>query len=100
MIATLFARCYCATQPGVVAVVARNLDLLGHPDSRRSAPRVFENYARTLADYFWLAGSQVSGVDEPGTDVAAVSRGRISVTPLKIDNTDHSALQALHSWKL
>ena len=56
MVATLFARCYCATQPGVVAVVARNLDLLGHPDPGRSAPRVFENYARTLADYFWLAG--------------------------------------------
>ena len=50
-------------------------------------------------DYFWLAGRQVSGVDEPGTDVGAVSRGRISVTPLKIDNTDAATLQALSSWK-
>ena len=50
-------------------------------------------------DYFWLAGRQVTGVDEPGTDVAAVSRGRISITPLKIDNTDASALQALSAWK-
>ena len=56
MIASFFARCYCATQPGVVAVVARNLKLLGHPSPRRSAPKVFENYAKTLADYFWLAG--------------------------------------------
>ena len=56
LIATVFARCYCATQPGVVAVVARNLELLGHPAPGRSAPTVFENYAKTLADYFWLAG--------------------------------------------
>ena len=51
-------------------------------------------------DYFWLAGRQVSGVDEPGTDVGAVSHGNISVTPLKIDNTDSAMLQALSSWKL
>ena len=56
MIGALLARAYCATQPGVVKVVARNLELLGHPSSRRSAPKVFENFARTLADYFYLAG--------------------------------------------
>lgn len=56
IIAALLARCYCATQPGIVAVVARNLALLGHPTPDRSAPKVFENFAKTLADYFWLAG--------------------------------------------
>lgn len=55
-IAAAFARCYCATQPGIVDVVARNLKLLNHPTPQRSAPEVFVNYARTLADYFWLAG--------------------------------------------
>ncbi len=59
--------------------------------TRRSDPRGLE--------YFWLAGRQVTGVDEPGTDVAAVSRGRVSVTPLKIDNTDEAFLQSLSSWK-
>ncbi len=56
MIGRLLARAYCATQPGIVAVVARNLELLGHPAPQRSAPRVFENFAKTLADYFYLAG--------------------------------------------
>lgn len=56
MIGSALARMYCATQPGVVAVVARNLELLGHPSPRRSAPKVFENFAKTLADYFYLAG--------------------------------------------
>lgn len=54
-IAALFARFYCATQPGIVDVVARNLELLSGPAARRFAPKVFENFARTLADYFWLA---------------------------------------------
>jgi broad specificity polyphosphatase/5'/3'-nucleotidase SurE len=42
----------------------------------------------------------VSGIDEPGTDVAVVSRGRASVTPLKIDSTDRALLHALSSWAL
>jgi lauroyl/myristoyl acyltransferase len=55
-IATAIAKCYCATQPGIVDVVARNLKLLSHPTPQHSAPKVFANYARTLADYFWMAG--------------------------------------------
>lgn len=54
LIASLVAGTYCATQPGIVCVVARNLALLGHPHA--PAPRVFANFAATLADYFWLAG--------------------------------------------
>ncbi len=56
LIAATFARFYCATQPRIVEVVARNLEILGHPHPRQSAPQVFENFARTLSDYFWMAG--------------------------------------------
>ncbi|HXT00778.1 MAG TPA: 5'/3'-nucleotidase SurE [Elusimicrobiota bacterium] len=65
--------------------------IYGTDITRRADPRGLE--------YFWLAGRQVTGVDEPGTDVAAVSRGKVSVTPLKIDNTDAAALQGLSAWK-
>lgn len=65
--------------------------IYGTDITRRSDPRGLE--------YFWLAGRQVTGVDEPGTDVAAVSHGSISVTPLKIDNTDAAFLQALSAWR-
>ncbi|MDE2143043.1 MAG: 5'/3'-nucleotidase SurE [Elusimicrobia bacterium] len=64
--------------------------IYGTDITRRADPRGL--------DYFWLAGRQVTGVDEPGTDVGAVSRGLVSVTPLKIDNTDAAALQALSTW--
>lgn len=55
-VAAAFSRFYCATHPGIVDVVARNLEILGHPHPGPSAPMVFENFARTLSDYFWMAG--------------------------------------------
>jgi lauroyl/myristoyl acyltransferase len=54
-IGAFFAKAYCATQPGVVRTVADNLRLLDRSSHTGEATRVFENYARTLADYFWLA---------------------------------------------
>ncbi|MDE2039199.1 MAG: 5'/3'-nucleotidase SurE [Elusimicrobia bacterium] len=51
-------------------------------------------------DYYWLAGSSVSSVFEPGTDVAAVSKGRISLTPLHIDVSDRPMIERLKSWPL
>ena len=78
---------------GYKAAVATKLGrrIYGTGITRRADPRGL--------DYFWLAGREVTGVDEPGTDVAAVSRGKIAVTPLKIDRTDHSFLQTLHAWR-
>ena len=65
--------------------------IYGTDITRRADPRGLE--------YYWLAGQQVTGIDEPGTDVGAVAHGAVSVTPLKIDNTDASFLQTLSSWK-
>ncbi len=75
------------------AVLARlGRRIYGTDITRRADPRGSE--------YFWLAGRRVRGVDEPGTDVAAVARGRASVTPLKIDRTDLDAMRALGEWPL
>ena len=51
-------------------------------------------------DYYWLAGSSVTSVFEPGTDVDAVSKDRISVTPLHIDVSDHTMIEKLKAWPL
>jgi len=54
-IARQVAALYTATQHGVVATVADNLSVLEkRPVAAREARRVFENFAATLADYFWL----------------------------------------------
>jgi 5'-nucleotidase len=75
------------------AVAARlGRRIYGTDITRRADPRGH--------DYFWLAGREVRGVDEPGTDVGAISRGHVSVTPLKIDRTDDAVLHDLREWKL
>ncbi len=60
--------------------------------TKRSDPRGQE--------YFWLAGQRVTSIDEPGTDVAAASRGLVSVTPLLLDATALEPLKTLKSWPL
>lgn len=71
----------------------------------RLGRRVYDSRVTRRADprgqeYFWLAGQRVSSVDEPGTDVAAASRGFVSVTPLVLDATAHEPLKSLKSWPL
>ncbi len=49
--------------------------------------------------YFWLAGKTVKGMKTPGTDVATVADGRVSITPLQIDNTDVETLDRIKLWR-
>jgi len=48
--------------------------------------------------YFWIGGDQLPVEDDAETDVGAVGRGYISVTPLHSDMTDYNALGAIRSW--
>jgi 5'-nucleotidase len=78
--------------PGAVAGVAATsqgrLDHRLHIDERRDG--------RGLP-YYWLAyqkGSVTAG-EQPGTDVEALDRGLISVTPLRLDMTAHDLADPL-----
>lgn len=71
----------------------------------RLGRRIYSQIVTKRADprgghYYWLAGKSVSGVNAKGTDVAAVYAGRVSVTPLHIDNTDFAMLETLKTWEL
>lgn len=48
--------------------------------------------------YYWMAGKTVTGYNTKGTDVAALARGHVTITPLRIDNTDAAMLNTLKSW--
>ncbi len=48
--------------------------------------------------YYWVGGPAVSGDAEPGTDVAAMLAGKISVTPIMLDMTNHKLLDELMQW--
>jgi 5'-nucleotidase len=49
---------------------------------------------------YQIYGFEPSFEDEPGTDLAAVARGRISITPVHFDLTDRKGLDRLRGWDL
>jgi 5'-nucleotidase len=48
--------------------------------------------------YYWIGGEFPTGVDEAGTDFGALQAGYVSITPLQLDLTAHTALEALKGW--
>jgi 5'-nucleotidase len=50
--------------------------------------------------YYWFIGTLRDMPQEPGSDVDAVSRGAISVTPVHLDLTAKHLLPCLREWKL
>lgn len=45
--------------------------------------------------YYWIAFDRGAYTPGPGTDLEALARKRISVTPLRLDMTDHDSLTTL-----
>ncbi|GAA6740486.1 5'/3'-nucleotidase SurE [Thermus oshimai] len=48
--------------------------------------------------YYWIAGTPV-GEEEEGTDLFAVRRGYISLTPVSLDFTAYGVLEGLAAWR-
>ena len=53
--------------------------------SRQYVDRVVKRTDPVGHDYFWLGGSLLDHEAKPGSDVRAVSDGKISITPLQLD---------------
>jgi len=49
--------------------------------------------------YYWLTGSLNQKDAAPDSDLTAVSRNRISITPLQFDLTDYKFVTELENWK-
>ena len=50
--------------------------------------------------YYWIGGPEPTGVEKEGTDIWAIANGYISVTPLRLDLTDHNLLETVQEWDL
>lgn len=50
--------------------------------------------------YYWLTGRFVNLDDSGDNDLAAIDRGYVSVTPLRLDLTAYDHLQTLKDWRL
>lgn len=74
-----------------VAVTTLGRRIYGRALSPRTDPR-----GQT---YYWMAGAVPRGVAEPGSDIAAIEAGRVSVTPLKLYLTDDAFLPDLRRWR-
>ncbi|MEA3407158.1 MAG: 5'/3'-nucleotidase SurE [Chloroflexota bacterium] len=51
-------------------------------------------------DYYWIGGDPPTGIPKDGTDIGALAKGYISITPLLLDLTDYSRLAELRAWDL
>lgn len=50
--------------------------------------------------YYWLTGELFESEIPKGTDVAAIAAGRISITPIHLDLTNHQFIEELQDWGL
>jgi 5'-nucleotidase len=50
--------------------------------------------------YYWIGGDPPGGEPDEGTDIGALARGYVSITPLNLDMTDAGLLAGLSSWDL
>lgn len=65
---------------------------LGH---RRYVNRISRRLDPRGQPYFWFTGEPIEKDASPGTDIAAVAAGRISITPLHFDLTSHGDIALL-----
>ena len=45
--------------------------------------------------YYWIGGNVLQSDTRPGTDLAAVAEGYVSLTPVHLDLTDHGHVAEL-----
>ncbi len=50
--------------------------------------------------YYWIGGDTPTGVPDEGTDVGALAERCVSLTPLQMDMTAYSTMEALRTWEL
>lgn len=97
---------------GLPAGVSLNVNVPDLPPDQVQGVRVtrqgnlkfFESYDRRIDPrqnvYYWLTGSAPSPDEDPGCDVHMVSRGYVSITPIRYDLTAYPVLEQIKSWQL
>lgn len=50
--------------------------------------------------YYWMGGSIVDTENDDGTDVAALKKNKISITPVHFDLTNYAIMHLLEEWNL
>ena len=68
---------------------------LGH---RHKAEPVIKSKDPRGRDIYWVGPAGAEQDAGPGTDFHAIRHNRVSITPIKVDLSDHQSLQELSQW--
>jgi len=49
--------------------------------------------------YYWIGGEPPTGHEDEGTDIGALARGYVSISPVHLDMTAHDLLPTLSAWE-
>lgn len=66
---------------------------------KNARPVITEHIDPRGKPYFWIGEQYFRQNAEDGTDYRAIEEGYVSISPLKSDMTDHSAIPAIESWE-
>jgi len=80
-----------SSKPRGLRVVPMGLERSGEQYEKRTDPRG--------RSYYWALGVPTAGGDGPETDVSALRKGYVTLTPLDFDLTKRSELAEMESWK-
>ena len=50
--------------------------------------------------HYWIRGDPPGGLLVDGTDIHALAQGKISITPIHLDLTNHALIEELKNWEL
>src|SRR5918911_580037 len=67
---------------------------------KNARPVISEHIDPRGKPYFWIGEEYFNSNSAIGTDYHAIEHGYISVTPIRSDMTDHTALTAIDDWNL
>lgn len=49
--------------------------------------------------YYWISGEETGFEDIEGSDCNAVAEGYVSITPIRVDLTEHSLIKKMKAWR-
>jgi 5'-nucleotidase len=78
----------------------KTLDCLVTKTGKRNYGDVYvKNLDPRGRPYYWIGGNDYSFQDIPGSDCNAITRGKISVTPISVNITSHTFIKEMERWK-
>lgn len=71
---------------------------VGTQGIKNASPVITENIDPRGKPYYWIGQKIMQDTNADGTDYYAVRQGFVSVTPMRADMTNHSALERIAHW--